>query len=457
MRHKVAYAAGAITDMIGFHGPVTLVNPIFNIALGLNPTLIGVAKGVCRVWDAFTDPAMGAISDRGWRNLGRRRPFIVAGALAMGLAFFALFLVPGGLGPWGLFAFLTVMLLVFYTAFTVFTVPYHALGYEMAADYDDRTRVMAWRLAFNMVGNTMVSWLFAATQLPVFRDTMEGVYYVGAATGIVIVICGIVPGLFVPEKRQIATQRVATAREGFKATFRNRPFIRLVGLALLFLTAATVSGMIGEYVNFYHVYRGDLRSAAVMSSSGVTIGYVCTLLSAFAWTWLGSRFEKRTVLYATLVLNGVFSLSTWWLFTPEHPYWQVGYRILTQPLLLGFWLMLQSMIADTCAYEEHVRGTRRDALMGAFVSFSQKVGVSVAFIFGGLLLDLSGFEASLGAAQPPEAIFALRIVFMIVPIGAMAAAVWLAHGYSLGRVQMAQIGTELEARRSAENAQRELP
>ena len=73
LRHKVAYAAGAITDMIGFHGPVTLVNPIFNIALGLNPTLIGVAKGVCRVWDAFTDPAMGAISDRGWRNLGRRR------------------------------------------------------------------------------------------------------------------------------------------------------------------------------------------------------------------------------------------------------------------------------------------------------------------------------------------------------------------------------------------------
>jgi glycoside/pentoside/hexuronide:cation symporter, GPH family len=319
LRHKFAYGLGAVTDMVGFHGPVTLVNPIFNITLGLNPALIGVAKGLCRVWDAITDPTMGTISDHSTSRFGRRRPFIVGGAVAMGIAFLALFAVPRGLGSWGLFAFLTAMLLLFYSAFTVFTVPYHALGYELAVTYDDRTRVMAWRLAFNMVGNTIVSWLFAATQLPVFRDTMEGAIYVGAFTGILIIACGVIPGLLVPERRHVATHRLGPVRAELKSVLRNRPFLRLVGLALLYLTAATVSGMLADYVNFYHVYGGDLRSAAVVSSSGVTIGYAVTLLSAFGWTWLGSRFDKKTILFVTLVLNGVFSASTWWLFTPTHP------------------------------------------------------------------------------------------------------------------------------------------
>ena len=446
-RHKLAFGIGGITDMVGFHGPVTLVNPIFNITLGLSPTLIGLAKAICRVWDAVTDPAMGTISDRSTSRHGRRRPFIVIGALAMGITFFALFVVPRGLGSGALFAYLTAMLLLFYSAFTVFTVPYHALGYELATSYDDRTRVMAWRLAFNMVGNTIVSWLFTATQLPIFDNTMEGVYYVGAATGVLIVACGIIPGLLVPEKRPLAPRPRPPVGVELKAAFGNRPFLRLVGLALLFLTAATASGMLADYVNFYYVYEGDLRSAAVVSSSGVTIGYVMTLLSVFAWTWLGARFDKKTVLLFTLLLNGVFSVSTWWLFTPAHPYWQVGYRVLTQPLLLGFWLMLQSMIADTCEYEELTTGGRRDALLGAFVSFSQKVGVSAAFIFAGLLLDLSGFRADHGGVQDERTLLALRAALVAVPVACMVLAVVLARGYPLSRARMAQISRELAERR----------
>jgi GPH family glycoside/pentoside/hexuronide:cation symporter len=179
LRQKLAYGMGAVTDMIGYHGPVTLVNPIFNTVLGVSPTMIGVAKGICRVRDAFTDPVMGTISDRGLRQYGRRRPFVIGGALAMGLAFFSLFSVPRGMSDWGNFVFMTALLLLFYSAFTVFTVPYHAMGYELAADTNDRTRVMAWRLVFNTVGNILVGWLFAATQLPVFRDTIEGAFYVG--------------------------------------------------------------------------------------------------------------------------------------------------------------------------------------------------------------------------------------------------------------------------------------
>jgi glycoside/pentoside/hexuronide:cation symporter, GPH family len=448
LRQKLAYGMGAVTDMIGYHGPVTLVNPIFNIVLGVSPTMIGLAKGICRVWDAFTDPVMGTISDRGLRQYGRRRPFIIGGALAMGLTFFGLFSVPRGMGDWGNFVFMTALLLLFYSAFTVFTVPYHAMGYELAADTNDRTRVMAWRLVFNMVGNILVGWLFAATQLPVFRDTLEGVFYVGGATGLVIIVCGIVPGLLVPERTRAVSQQAVRIGGALKAVWRNRPFVKLVALALLQIGSGTVAVMIGEYVNFYHVYGGNLAPAAFVSSTGMTVGYSLALASAFLWTRLSTRYEKRTVLLVAIAAFAVVNASTWWLFTPEHPYLQILYRALNMPIVFGFWLMVQSMIADTCEYEEWNSGSRRDGIMGACVTWSQKMGVSAAFVFGGLVLDLSGFQAKLQGAQPAESLLAMRIAMVAFPVAGMLAAAWVARSYPLDRAAMKRFGAELKMRRA---------
>ena len=55
---KFAYGFGASADMIGFHGPAQLIMPVYTLALGVNPALVGIAIGITRVWDAFLDPVM---------------------------------------------------------------------------------------------------------------------------------------------------------------------------------------------------------------------------------------------------------------------------------------------------------------------------------------------------------------------------------------------------------------
>jgi glycoside/pentoside/hexuronide:cation symporter, GPH family len=111
--------------------------------------------------------------------------------------------------------------------------------------------------------------------------------------------------------------------------------------------------------------------------------------------------------------------------------------------------MLQSMIADACEYEERMSGSRRDALLGAFITFSQKAGVSAAFIFGGLLLNVSGFDANLGGRQPDSTLLALRIALAATPIAFMLVAMWLARGYPLGRAEMNEVrAVLLERQRS---------
>lgn len=450
LKNKVAYASGAITDMVGFHGPVTLVNPIFNIVLGVSPTLIGVAKGICRVIDAFTDPLMGSISDN--RPAGRRRkPFLVIGSIAMGVAFAGMFAVPRGMGDWGNFAFMTAMLVLFYLAYTVFTVPYHAMGYELAEHTDDRTRVMAWRLVFNMVGNLAVGWLFAATQLPFFTDTLEGARYVGFAVGALIVVFGVIPGLLVPERQRAVKKTAFSIWESLKAVWKNKPFLRLVALALLQIGSGTVAVMIGEYVNFYHVYQGDLAPAAFISSTGQTIGYILALASTFLWTWLSGRYEKRAVLLWAILAFAFVSASSWWLYTPDSPYLQIVHRALNMPLVLGFWLMIQSMIADACEFEEWQSGARRDGLLGACLTWAQKMGVSGAFIIGGLVLDLGGFDAKLGEVQTEGSIEVMRLAMVGFPVLGMVFAAWLTLRYPLNRARVLQIGAEIEGRLASED------
>jgi GPH family glycoside/pentoside/hexuronide:cation symporter len=118
------------------------------------------------------------------------------------------------------------------------------------------------------------------------------------------------------------------------------------------------------------------------------------------------------------------------------------------PIVFGFWLMVQSMIADTCAFEEWNSGSRRDGIMGACVTWSQKMGVSAAFVFGGLVLDLSGFQAKLQGAQPAEALLAMRIAMVAFPVAGMLVAAWVARSYPLDRAAMKRLGAELELRRA---------
>ena len=97
-----------------------MAQPIFQIFLGLNPALFGLAMTIPRIWDAFTDPIMGRISDRTQSRYGRRRPYVFFGALAVALTFLTIWMVPQSMGDTGTFLWLTIGSVLFFTAFTVF-------------------------------------------------------------------------------------------------------------------------------------------------------------------------------------------------------------------------------------------------------------------------------------------------------------------------------------------------
>ena len=168
---KLALGTGALSSFFGFGAIGILALPVYNILLGVDAKLVGIALMIPRIWDAVTDPLMGRISDNHHSKYGRRRPFVVTGALIMGTLFTFVWTVPSGLSEMMTITYFVVMQLLFFTAYTIFAVPYNALTYEMTPDYNERTRVMAFVAFFHKMGELLGGWMLPlATALGVPID-----------------------------------------------------------------------------------------------------------------------------------------------------------------------------------------------------------------------------------------------------------------------------------------------
>ncbi|HEY8376257.1 MAG TPA: MFS transporter, partial [Nannocystis sp.] len=147
----LTYGAGSIGAGLFSTVPGLLLLFYLTDTLGVAAGLAGVAVLVPKLWDIATDPIVGAWSDRTRSRWGRRRPFLLAGALTLPPCFVALFSAPVG-DPRVAFVWVLVAFCLAAGAFTLFQVPYATMPAEMTADYHERTTLVAYRMAFVTVG-----------------------------------------------------------------------------------------------------------------------------------------------------------------------------------------------------------------------------------------------------------------------------------------------------------------
>jgi GPH family glycoside/pentoside/hexuronide:cation symporter len=320
---KLAYGIGAISENTMQNAVGMNANQFFNVTLQVAPGLLGIAAMIFRLWDAITDPIMGWISDRTEAKIGRRRPYIIGGALAGGVLFALIWWCPRGMDSMFYLYWYIGISLLFYTAFTVFGVPYLALGYEMSSDYHERTRIMSFRTWFQSVSGICIQWMFWATQRDFFEDTVEGMRWVGVGMGLVIMAMGVAPGIFLRE-RQLTREEHTANRETVKlkhalGAFNVRPFrYVLAALALSIIGLFTV-GILGAYINIYYLYGGDVKAASVMFGWQGTAYHLCCMASIPLIAWTSARIGKKNALMLFLSIAVVGTLLKWVLFTPSNP------------------------------------------------------------------------------------------------------------------------------------------
>lgn len=449
LREKSGYAAGGMSYTLMANGIGNMANFVLNVSLGVNPALVGLLLAIPRLFDALIDPFIGSLSDNHRSRWGRRKPFMVLGGLGAGLFFAALWWMPYGWSQMSYFWYFLIISLVYYTFTAFFSVPWGALGLSMTADYHERTRLMAFNTFMCAAVAVLLSWLYALIKLDVFKDTLTGARWVSAGVGLIMIGLALVSAVLCKEKQLTAAEH--EAREPmmpqFKQALTNGSFLILAGIVLFMCLGIFSIASLTPYIAIYYIHSGDEKAAASLIGWGGTVWQVGSLLFVALVSMVATRIGKRHTLALALGCALFGNLIKWFCYTPAQP---VLFLIPPLFIALGFcalWTLTSSMMADVCDLHELRTGGRSEGVLNAMYAWLTKLGTTAAFAVSGVVLNLTGFQQSLGAMQPGKTIFLMRIADAAIPAAAILIAIVLTLLYPVSENRAYQIREELERRR----------
>lgn len=447
------YGSGAMTEVVMTFAVGQFLLFYLTIVCGLPGTLAGVVGLLSLTLDAFVDPLVGSLSDNLHSRFGRRHPFMIGASIPIAVTLVLLFAIPSNLSGIGLFAYATVLCLLLRVAMSLFQVPFLALGAELSDDYQERSTIVAFRVAFGVVGTIIATILSYGLFLAAPGAMTHRAPYVLVAASFAVIIVGasLLCGLGTlgargrlhgppPSSPGAISRLVAEVRE----IFRNRSFRVLFLAILLFFVAQGVAGPLTIYANtyFWKISTLQIRDLTLIYTAGLTVGIIVTgVLSRF--------LEKRTVAFiglfcflgsqlvpASLRVAGFVASPRDVMFVLTLAVIALGFG--TSAAVIGY----QSMMADAADEHEHLFGARREGLYFAGINLSAKASTGLGVLIAGVVLDLIGFPHGVSAASAhiaPRTIVELGLIYGPGAAVVSAISVTILFAYRLDRRSHAAI------------------
>jgi Na+/melibiose symporter-like transporter len=433
----VAYGAPAAALAILLLPPYVFLPAFYTQTLGLPLAWVGYVVILSRIFDAFTDPLIGYLSDRTPMRFGRRKSWILAGTPLAALAVVVLF-APPGQATLGQFAFGIFVLTL---AWTMMILPYNAWGAELSGDYDERTRIAGVREGIGLAG-TLIA-VSTPTILTVLGYTDPRVHMAALA---VLVIGLMVPtiawlAIRVPEPRPLTHARVPL-REGLAAIAANAPFRRLI---VAYLVNAFANGL---PATLFLLFVSHVIGAADAYGPLLLAYFVAGLAAVPFWSWLARRLGKhRTWVVAMTIACGAFAFTPFVVGEGD----VVPFLIISIVSGVGFGadLILPSAIqADVVDVDTRISGEQRTGLFFALWGIATKL--SFALAAASLpILDAAGFDADAftadgRSANGADALFVLTMLYAAVPIAMKLIAMAMMWNFPLDAARQREIRAEIE-------------
>jgi GPH family glycoside/pentoside/hexuronide:cation symporter len=422
---RLGYGSGSVATGAFGTVPGLMLLPFLTDSLGIAAVWAGMIVFLPKAWDVVLNPIAGRISDRTVDVRGPRRPWLLRGGLALAVAFALIFAAPTTDSSVLEAGWVLLFFLASATAYAFFQVPYVAMPAEITSSYDERTRLMTWRVAI-----LAFTIMLAGASAPLIRDAVGGRdgYRVMGVVMAALIGTGVLSAYAGTHRAPTGTAEPGpgSLRAQLRIVATARDF-RL--LLTTFVVQALATGSMLAGVDYVATDVLDRKGAG-------TILFLCfvgpALVLTPAWAALGTRIgKKKGYAISSLVLASGAALAVLAQVAPPAVLYLatflvgVGYA--------GCQVFPLAMLPDAAAVDARRTGSNRAGVYTGVWTAGETLGLALGPGVFALVLALGGYRSSTSGevAQPDSALTAIVIGFSILPaVLTLLSLVWLSR-YSL--------------------------
>jgi GPH family glycoside/pentoside/hexuronide:cation symporter len=389
--------------------------------VGLRPGLAGIVLLVGRIVDAITDPIMGMISDRTHSRWGRRKPYIWAGAIPLGISFAFIWMLPGG-SQSTIFLLAVFVLLLHTLIYTMTHMPYLALVPELTSDYNERTTLISYRMGVNIITSLII-----VASTPLLVDALNrwqglpekaqfGWMGMGVIFGAMMSLGYLVVAALVKEPphsyRDPNKLSISNVWQEYRTALSAYGFPHI--LALFTVLSLGVS-IVSAILPFFLVSNLRLEPGEQTIVLGTLYG--TTFLFLPFWNWVSARIGKKLAfaiglaIFATAVTLIAFFAPVG-AITP----FLLAIVIFAGVGITTCFVFPWAMLPDVVVFDILKSGKRREGLFHSIFTFAQKSVAALGIFLNAQMLAFVGYQAGV-IEQTARALAGIR--WMIGPVMAL--------------------------------------
>ena len=446
----LAYGFGSVAYGVKDAGFGTFLLIFYNQVVGVDPGTVGLVIMAALVLDAFVDPAVGLLSDRTRSSWGRRHPWMYASALPIAVGWLLLWNPPASLTEPMKLIWLFVTAVIVRSAVSAYEVPSQALTPELTQDYDERTRITAYRYLFGWIGGLSILllayrvFLVPSARYPNGLLNADGYHHLAYASAGLMLLAILVSAL--GTHREIGRlPKVAVAAQTFGETMRdlgetvhNRGFVVLM---LAGVCAYTNQGIGYALSTYFYNYVWQLKPWALgLLPFALFVGAGAAFIVA---PRVGRRTSKGPAACAFVLAALVFQsapyllrfadllppIGTTRLVATLYAFFAMSTMLSVSSFILG-----ASMMADVVEESQSRTGRRNEGVFFAGSFFVQKCTSGVGIAAAGVVLTLAQFpKNALAGTVAIGTLDRLTLLYLCIYAGFALVAAFLFTRFPFGR------------------------
>ncbi|MDK2808615.1 MAG: glycoside/pentoside/hexuronide:cation symporter, family [Clostridiales bacterium] len=414
-REKVFYGLGDMGNNIAY-GAVGFYFVFFlTDVAGLSPLWAGYVFLIVRVWNAACDFIMGMVSDHTKSRFGRRRPFLLYGAVPLGISFAIIWILPFE-GEVIKIVYYTLAGILFNTLYSMVSIPYNALLPELSSEEEERTSISGYKMAFSFVGS-----LLSAMGVSFIVDIlypgkmMYGTSFpvMGRSLSLVLVACILLA--FIGTKERVQPKEIekkGSFRKDLKSLLLLREYKYVLGVFIFNMVAFDI--IMALYI--YNMKYALLISES-LSSIYMAIPLVAAVLATPLWVGISNKIGKHKT-YIIAVFYFLVPLFACIFLPAKQLSLTVFLTILIGIGISASQVLIFAILPDVVEIDEAKNGTRREGMIYGTTMLLYKVGSALMVAFVSAALGWFGYVESQGGtvvAQSAHTIFGIRLLMGGMP------------------------------------------